>query len=101
MGREQVGHKVGCDWGRMVRGDISFVSVGGHWPGVWRGVRIYIESVMVRSGISGEWDRDGLGRANVRRRRCARISVVWAAAVFRLGYGGMRGSNLGVVRREL
>ena len=64
-------------------------------------MRIDIESVMVRSGISGEWDRDGLGRANVRRRRCARISVVWAAAVFRLGYGGMRGSNLGVVRREL
>ena len=64
-------------------------------------MRIDIELVMVRSGISGEWDREGLGRANVRRRRCARISVVWAAAVFRLGYGGMRGSNLGVVRREL
>ena len=49
-------------------------------------MRIDIELVMVRSGISGEWDREGLGRANVhvRRRRCARMSVVWAAAVFRL-----------------
>jgi hypothetical protein len=47
-------------------------------------VRIDIELVMVRSGISGEWDREGLGRANVRRRRCARMSVVWAEAVFQL-----------------
>jgi hypothetical protein len=34
MGREQVGHSVGCGWGRMARGDISFISVGGHWHGV-------------------------------------------------------------------
>jgi hypothetical protein len=34
IGREQVGHSVGCGWGRMARGDISFVSVGGHWHGV-------------------------------------------------------------------
>jgi hypothetical protein len=33
MGREQVGHSVGCGWGRMARGDISFISVGGHWHG--------------------------------------------------------------------
>ena len=33
MGREQVGHSVGCGWGRMARGDISFIWVGGHWHG--------------------------------------------------------------------
>ena len=70
--------------------------------GLVAGVREWIVSVRVQIGISGVYDVEGLGRARVRRRRCASVEIIWDAMVSDGGgEGGMGRGKCGVVRRVL